>query len=169
MNLSSPSYNHFYESVLFSLTLILAFFLYAVIPRFDLGNQVFFNIPLLCTYLWSLRRSYLSSPFILLVVGVLQDLIYGAPMGVFAASYIIGFGFIGYRNLDITRVDLWSRWSRFLILSGVIYGMVWLLGCLSIGGIAPFLALVIEAVIIGFAFPIVLLIFPLPKVRSSTF
>lgn len=54
-----------------------------------LGYPIYPHIPLLVVYYWSVFRPAQANPFLLFALGLVQDVLTGAPLGLYAATLLI--------------------------------------------------------------------------------
>jgi rod shape-determining protein MreD len=153
----------------FVATLLLALLAYAVLGRAAAGGAVLINLPLIALFIWSLRRPWFVSPPVLLIIGLLQDLMIGAPLGVWALAHLAAFTLARDREADGAGGDVGPVSARFAVLAGVAFLVAWGAGSVAIGAVATFGALITEAVLTILLFPVFAWIFARRKERSAFF
>ena len=79
------------DLIFFIVTMVLALVLHALPSRLGGGPDLAPAFPLIALFIWSVRQPWFISPPVLLLVGVFQDLLAGAPMGVWALSFLVAF------------------------------------------------------------------------------
>lgn len=155
--------------VAFALTLVLALLTYAVLGRAGAGGPVLVNLPLITLFIWSLRRPWFVSPPVLLIVGLLQDLMIGAPLGVWALAYIAAFTVARDREADGAGGDVGPVSARFAALAAIAFFIAWAAGSAAIGAPAAFGALISEGLLTILLFPVFAWAFARRKERSAFF
>ncbi|MGJ3232261.1 MAG: hypothetical protein ACFE0P_10725 [Oceanicaulis sp.] len=153
--------------VAFTLTLLLALLAYAVIGRAGAGGPVLVNLPLIALFIWSVRRPWFVSPPVLLIAGLLQDLLIGTPLGVWAIAYLAAFTLARDRDADGTGADVGPLSARFAALAGIAFFVAWGAGSAAIGAPAAFGALISEGLLTILLFPVFAWIFARRKERSA--
>lgn len=148
-------------------TLALSLLLHAVPSRVGSGPDLLPSLPLIALYIWSVRRPWFVSPPVLLLVGLLQDLLSGGPMGVWALAYLIGFGFGRMRDADGAGADVGPISVRFAVLALIAFGVAWAAGSVSIGAPVGLPALITEAALTILLFPAFAWAFARRKDRST--
>lgn len=151
----------------FLLTLFLALIAYAVLGRAGGGSLVIVNFPLIVLFVWSLRRPYFVSPPVLLIVGLLQDLLIGAPLGVWALAYLVAFTAARDRDADGSGGDVGAVSARFAALAALAFAGAWAVGSAAIGAPAAIGALIGEGLLTILLFPAFAWAFARRKERSA--
>jgi len=151
----------------FGLTLFLALLAYAVLGRAAGAGLVVINFPLVVLFLWSVRRPWFVSPPILLLVGLVQDLLTGAPMGVWALAYLAAFMVARNREADGGGGDVGPVSARFAVLGALAYAAAWAAGSTAIGAPAAFGALIGEGLLTILLFPVFAWAFARRRERSA--
>jgi len=151
----------------FVLTLFLALILNALPSRFGGGVDFAPALPLIALFIWSVRRPWFVSPPVLLLVGILQDLLAGSPMGIWAFAYLVSFTALRIRDEDSTGGDVGPLSLRFALLALVAFGVTWAVGSITIGAPVGFGALIAEGLITIVLFPLFAWAFARRKERST--
>lgn len=132
-------------------SLAAAVFFQGLIDGASAGGAV--NIVLIALFIWSIRRPGLVSPLLLLLVGVLQGLVTGAPMGVWAIAYLIAFAIARDREAE-GGGEILTLSVRFALLTVIAHGAAWLAGSAALGALAGVWALILDAGLTIVIFPV---------------
>jgi len=154
------------DLVLFVVTMLVALVLHALPSRLGGGPDLAPAFPLIALFIWSVRQPWFISPPVLLLVGVFQDLLAGAPMGVWALSFLVAFSVLRLRETDGAG-EVGPLALRFALTAGAAFGVAWGAGSFAIGApVAPG-PLITEAVLTILLFPIFAWAFARRKERST--
>ncbi|MCH8490170.1 MAG: rod shape-determining protein MreD [Oceanicaulis sp.] len=126
------------------------------------------SLPLIVLYIWAVRRPWFVSPPVILFVGLLQDLISGGVMGVWALAYVAAFAIARPRS-DEGAADLGPLTIRFVVLALLAFGFAWGVGSAAIGVPAGAAPLITEAIMTIVVFPVLGWLFARRKERSAMF
>jgi len=135
-------------------TLALGLFLHAAPTRIPQGPDLLPLLPLIVLYIWSVRRPSFVSPAVIFFVGLLQDLLSGGPMGVWAFSYLVAFGLARHRDADGAGLDPIPASARFAALAAIAFACAWVTGSAALGRVAGGGALLVEGVFTILIFPV---------------
>ncbi len=135
-------------------TLTLALFLHAAPTRLPQGPDLLPLLPLMTLYIWSCRRPDFVSPAVIFLVGLLQDLLIGGPMGVWAFSYLVAFGVARHRDVDAQGLDPGPATVRFAALAAIAFLVAWLTASAALGALVGGGPLLAEAVFTILVFPV---------------
>lgn len=154
------------DLVLFVVSLLLALVLHALPSRLGSGPDLAPALPLIALFIWSVRRPWFISPPVLLLAGVVQDLLAGAPMGVWALSFLVAFSVLRLREADGSG-EVGPLSLRFALTAAAAFGVAWGAGSFAIGApVAPG-PLITEAILTILLFPIFAWAFARRKERST--
>jgi len=151
----------------FAVTLFLALLAYAVLGRAGVTGPILINLPLITLFIWSLRRPWFISPPVLLMAGLLQDLLTGAPLGVWALAYIAAFSIVRDREADGAGGDVGPVSARFAALAAIAFAGAWAAGSAAIGAPAALGALISEGLLTILLFPVFAWVFARRRERSA--
>ena len=111
--------------------------------------------PLIAIFLWSGLRPHFMPPIVVFSIGLVQDLLTGAPMGVWALSYLVAMAVFRFRGEDGMPRDLPPILLRFggtlLLAHAIAYGA----GSWALGQFADIRPLIIEATATILMFPLI--------------
>ncbi|KAA5804630.1 rod shape-determining protein MreD [Alkalicaulis satelles] len=124
--------------------------------------------PLIVLFIWSVRRPWFVSPPVILLVGLLQDLISGGVLGVWALAYLAAFALARPRSEE-GSADFGPLVVRFAILCAIAYALSWGAGSAAIGAWAGVAPLITEAIMTILVFPVLGWLFARRKDRSAMF
>ena len=154
------------DLVLFVVTMLAALVLHALPSRLGSGPDLSPAFPLIALFIWSVRRPWFISPPVLLLVGVVQDLLAGAPMGIWALSFLVAFSVLRLREADGAG-EVGPLALRFALTAAAAFAVAWGAGSFAIGApVAPG-PLITEAVLTILLFPIFAWLFARRKERST--
>lgn len=87
-------------------------------------------------FAWAVIRPSVIAPFLVLLMGLFLDLLWGAPQGLWGFSLLVGFGLIlGARNV-MTGQGFVVLWSWFALMTLVVFTAAYLLTMLD-SGVSP--------------------------------
>lgn len=154
------------DLIFFIVTMLLALVLHALPSRLGSGPDLAPAFPLIALFIWSVRQPWFISPPVLLLVGVFQDLLAGAPMGVWALSFLVAFSALRIRETDGAG-EVGPLALRFALTAAAAFGVAWGAGSFAIGApVAPG-PLITEAILTILLFPIFAWLFARRKERST--
>lgn len=153
---SRPPYGLMVWAVL-SLMLSLAF--YAAPLRIAGGPDLMPMLPLITLFIWSTVRPRFIPPIVIFIVGILQDVLSGGVMGVWALAYLTAMTITRNRDEDGPTREIGPVWIRFLVTLVIAVPIAWAAGSFAIGQMAPVRPLLIESVASGLMFPLIALLF----------
>jgi rod shape-determining protein MreD len=130
------------------------------------GVNIMPTWPLIAIFLWSGLRPYFMPPFVVFAIGLTQDLLTGAPMGVWALSYLVSIAVFRFRGEDGMPRDLPPILLRFGGTLVLAHTIAYIAGSWSLGQLADFRPLIIEATATILMFPL-LAFLALRRRRSS--
>lgn len=135
-------------------TVLLALIVQAAPTKLVDGVNIMPTWPLMAVFLWSGLRPHFMPPIAVFAIGLTQDLLTGAPMGVWALSYLISIAVFRFRGEDGMPRDLPPIFARFagaLLLSHTI---AYVAGSLALGQMADMRPLIVEATATILMFPL---------------
>jgi len=141
-------------AIAMTVTLAVALFLHAAPTRIPDGPDLLPLLPLITLFIWSVRRPNFVSPAVIFLVGLVQDLLSGGPMGVWAFAYLVAFGLARHRDLDSTGLDPGPASLRFAALAAIAFVTAWATGSAALGRLAGGGTLLVEGVFTIFIFPV---------------
>lgn len=141
-----------------AVTLLLALLLYATPARLTRTTDLMPLLPLITLFIWSTIRPYFIPPVVIFAVGILQDLLTGGAMGVWAFAYLVALTSMRVRKEDATTRDMGPLWFRFVATTAIAVGVAWIVGSLANGSPAPIQPMAIEAAASVLMFPLIALV-----------
>jgi rod shape-determining protein MreD len=136
------------------LTVLLALVVQAAPTQLVEGVNIMPTWPLMAVFLWSGLRPGFMPPIAVFAIGLTQDLLTGAPMGVWALSYLVAMAAFRFRGEDGMPRDLPPIIARFagtLLLSHTI---AFVAGSATLPELADIRPLIIEATATMLMFPL---------------
>lgn len=88
------------------LSVVAALLFQAAPTRLIEGITIMPTWPLMVIFLWSGLRPYFMPPIAVFAIGMTQDLLTGAPMGIWALSYLVSISVFRFRGEDGMPRDL---------------------------------------------------------------
>ncbi len=152
----------------FMVSLLLALALYTAPSSVGGLPDLTPSLPLIALFIWAVRRPWFVSPPVILLVGLLQDLISGGVMGVWALAYLAAFAIARPRS-DEGAADLVPLTIRFVVLSLLAFGFAWGAGSAAIGVPAGAAPLITETIMTILVFPVLGWLFARRKERAAMF
>ncbi|MCC5996899.1 MAG: rod shape-determining protein MreD [Oceanicaulis sp.] len=152
----------------FVLTLALSLVLYSAPSSVRGLPDLTPSWPLIVLFIWSVRRPWFVSPPVILIAGLLQDLISGGVMGVWALAYVTAFAIARPRSEE-GAADIGPLIVRFAVLSVIVFCFAWGAGSAAIGALAGAAPLITEAIMTILVFPVLGWLFARRKGRSAMF
>jgi rod shape-determining protein MreD len=151
------------------LSLILALAFYAAPLRIASGPDLMPMLPLMTLYIWSTVRPRFIPPIVIFVIGILNDVLTGGVLGVWALAYLIALTIARSRDEDGPTREFGPVWIRFLVILAIAIPVAWSAGSLAIGQPAPVRPLLIEGVASALMFPLLAFLFIRRRNLRGTF
>lgn len=148
------------------LSVLAALLFHAAPTRLIEGISIMPTWPLMVIFLWSGLRPYFMPPIAIFVIGLIQDLLTGAPMGVWALSYLVSIAVFRFRGEEGMPRDLPPIVLRFAGTLLLAHTIAFLAGSVIPGNPANLQPLIIEAAASILMFP--LLAFLVVRNRRSS-
>lgn len=139
------------------ISMILSLAFYSAPLRIAGGPDLMPMLPLMAIFIWSTVRPRFIPPIVIFVVGILQDVLTGGVLGVWALAYLVAMIVTRSRDEDGPNREIGPVWIRFLATLVIAIIVAWSAGSLAIGQMAPVRPLLIEAVASGLMFPLIAL------------
>lgn len=141
-----------------AVTLLLALLVYATPARLTRSTDLMPLLPLITLFIWSTIRPYFIPPIVIFIVGLLQDLLTGGPMGIWVFAYLLSLTIMRVRKEDATTRDMGPLWFRFVATIAIAVVFAWIAGSLANSSPAPIQPMAIEAAASILMFPLIALI-----------
>lgn len=122
---------------------------------FDLGGfkASFMFLPLTVLFYWPRRSAYASSLWTAGLIGLMQDLMSGGPLGLWTLTFVILFILID-PTVRRVRYGFLSQWILFGCLIGAGVISVFILGAITLGQWPSVGALMLNALVGVMTFPL---------------
>ncbi|WP_300541318.1 rod shape-determining protein MreD [Maricaulis sp.] len=137
------------------LTVLAALIVQAAPTRLIDGITVMPTWPLMAIFLWSGLRPQFMPPVAVFAIGLAQDLLTGAPMGVWALSYLIAIAVFRFRGEDGMPRDLPPVFARFAATLLLAHAIAFAAGSFALEQMADLQPLIIEIVATILMFPLI--------------
>jgi rod shape-determining protein MreD len=109
---------------------------------------------LMAAYHWTIYRPDLLPPLVLFAIGIGEDLLVGAPVGVGALELLLTYtAVIGYRRYFVNRTFPFV-WSGFTLLTVCAMFVLWAVHCLLDATLLDFRNTIFRAVLTVAIFPV---------------
>lgn len=151
------------------LSLILALSFYAAPLRIANGPDLMPMLPLMTLFIWSTVRPRFIPPIVIFVIGILNDVLTGGVLGVWALAYLVSLTIARSRDEDGPTREFGPVWIRFLVVLAIAIPVAWSAGSLAIGQPAPVRPLLIEGVASALMFPLLAFVFIRRRNLRGTF
>ncbi|MEA1942650.1 MAG: rod shape-determining protein MreD [Pseudomonadota bacterium] len=135
-------------------TVLLALVMQAAPTRLIDGISVMPTWPLMAIFLWSGLRPHFMPPIVVFAIGLTQDLLTGAPMGVWALSYLVAIAVCRFRGEDGMPRDLPPVLLRFGATLLLAHGIAFAAGSFALEQMADLQLLIIELAATMLMFPL---------------
>ncbi|TGY88277.1 rod shape-determining protein MreD [Marinicauda algicola] len=152
--------------VAMTLTLLASLLIHAAPTRLPTGADILPLLPLITLFIWAVRRPRYVSPLLIFAVGLLQDLLIGGPMGVWALSYLVAFAIARPREEE-GGGELGPMSLRFAVLTLIALTLAWGAGSVALGQPAATADLVTEGILTIILFPGFAFLFARKKERTT--
>jgi len=141
------------------LGLILSLAFYAAPLRIANGPDLMPMLPLMTLFIWSTVRPRFIPPIVIFIIGILNDVLTGGVLGVWALAYLMSLTIARSRDEDGPTREFGPVWIRFLVVLAIAIPVAWAAGSLAIGQLAPVRPLLIEGMASALMFPLLALLF----------
>lgn len=147
-------------------TLLASLLIHAAPTRLPTGADILPLFPLITLYIWAVRRPRYVSPWLIFAVGLVQDLLIGGPMGVWALAYLVAFAIARPRDEE-GGGEFGPISIRFAVLALIALGVAWAAGSVALGQPAATADLVTEGIMTIILFPGFAFLFARKKERTT--
>lgn len=147
-------------------TLVASLLIHAAPTRLPNGADMLPLIPLITLYIWAVRRPRYVSPWLLFIAGLLQDLLIGGPMGVWALAYLVAFAIARPREEE-GGGEIGPMSIRFAVLTLIALVIAWAAGSVALGQPAATADVVTEGILTIILFPGFAFLFARKKERTT--
>ncbi|MBO6825835.1 MAG: rod shape-determining protein MreD [Sneathiella sp.] len=128
------------------------------LPGFDMVTPSLLSISV---FYWSLHRPYLMPPVVVFVLGVIQDIISGAPFGlssfIMLIIYVIA---VSQRQVFVGKAFIQMWWGFMLVAIGMSI-LTWVVMCFYSLSFIPFIPVMVQSGLTILFFPLLSWIFAL--------
>ena len=140
-------------SIPFWLTFLLA--LMTVVPlRIDGFAIVTPSLVSIAVFYWSLHRPYLMPAPIVFLLGIISDILTGAPMGLSSLMLLIIHAIaVSQRHIFVGKAFVMSWWGYFLVATGIAL-LSWVIACLYSLTLIPILPVLMQLALTLLVFPL---------------
>lgn len=138
-----------------AISVILSLIAYASPSHLTQGPDLMPLLPLIAIFIWSSLRPRFMPPFIIFFIGIMQDLLTGGPMGIWALAYLTAMMIMRVRKEEGAPRELGPLWFRFVAVTAIATLVAWATGSLAIGGPAAVRPMLVEAAASILMFPLI--------------
>ena len=83
--------------------------------------------PLMAVYYWAVYRADLLPAYAVFIIGLLQDIFSGAPVGVNTIVFLMVYGVVNWQHRFLFGKSFGIIWLGFAIVSSGAFAMTWML------------------------------------------
>jgi rod shape-determining protein MreD len=141
------------------ISILLSLIFYSAPLRIANGPDLMPMLPLITLFIWSTVRPRFIPPIVIFIVGLLNDVLTGGVLGIWALAYLTALTIARSRDEDGPTREFGPVWIRFIVVLAIAMPVAWGAGSLAIGQLAPVRPLLIESVASGLMFPLLALLF----------
>ena len=152
-----------------AVSVVLSLIIYASPGRLAQGPDLMPLLPLMAVFIWSTLRPRFMPPFVIFLIGIMQDLLTGGPMGIWALAFLAAIMIMRVRKEDVAVKELGPLWFRFVAVAVIATLVAWSAGSLAIAGPAAIRPMLVEAAASILMFPLIALIFVRKRSARSSF
>ncbi|MBL4595158.1 MAG: rod shape-determining protein MreD [Robiginitomaculum sp.] len=110
--------------------------------------------PLMAIFFWAMARPQLMPPIIVFAIGLLQDLMTGGPLGLWAFSYLSAYMVMTLKSEMFAAHGDASLWVGFALMVGCTMVAAGLAGWLVFGSQVDWLYLIVQSFITVLVYPL---------------
>lgn len=76
--------------------------------------------PMICVFSWAVIRPSILSPIVILIIGLILDLLWGTPFGLWSLSMLIGYGLTLAMRAMMTGQSRMMMWAWYAGVTAVV-------------------------------------------------
>ena len=126
------------------------------IPSF---SRVVPLMPLIAVYHWTVYRSELLPAYAVFIIGLLQDIFSGAPIGVYTTVFLMVYGMIVWQHRFLFGKSFSIIWLGFSIVAAGAFLLTWALICLWSFSVLDLQAVFFQYLLTVAIFPVIAWVF----------
>ena len=111
--------------------------LLALIGSMPLGAfhtfEIFPMLNIIVIFYWTVYRPDLVPPAVLFLIGLIDDVVMGTPLGLMASIFVLLYGVTLSQRQFFIGKPFYITWLGFSIISAVCIGLIWVLVALFAG------------------------------------
>ncbi|MDA0368258.1 MAG: rod shape-determining protein MreD [Proteobacteria bacterium] len=135
--------------------LALLFVLLTLAPyNFPGSAQLMPPLALMAVFHWGVYRPDLLPAPLAFVLGLLQDILSGGPLGMWAAMFFLVLVVMTYQRRFFLGKKFVVEWLGFALVTPVVFFAIWLIGSFYVGAFVDPGALVVQAVVTAAFYPV---------------
>lgn len=110
---------------------------------------------LVAVFLWAVYRPDLLPPAVVFAMGLLQDLLWGGPLGLWAFVFLASYLLSETQRLVLIGQGFGFMWAGFGMVAGVAGILSWLAASAYYGQFVPLVPVLVQAVLSLAVFPLI--------------
>ncbi len=115
----------------FALTLLLV--MGSIVPlRVPDFSPIMPSLGLISIYFWVIYRPDLMPGWAVFLLGLIQDLLGGGPLGIYALVFLLTVAAVGAQRRFLATGSFTLVWALFLPVAAAAFVLIWLLYCLNL-------------------------------------
>jgi len=118
-------------------------------------NSVMPSLTLCVVYFWAVHRPELFGLFSAFVIGLIQDLLSGVPLGLMTLTLLLTQSGVASQSLFFRDKPFIVHWWGFAIVAAYAAILTWIVAAIVLGLVAPFSQVLISAILTILIFPLV--------------
>ena len=131
-----------------------------VLPYGSFGGITLAPIfPRAAIYFFVLTRPDQITPFVILLVGVLHDLLSGSPLGLWALVYLSAYGLTAALRIVFVGQTASGAWPGFILVAVSAGVAIWILASLFFGTVVAVVPVVVQMMFTAALYPVLAWVF----------
>ena len=136
---------------------VVTMLLLALISSMPLGSfhtfEIFPMLNIIVIFYWTVYRPDLVPPFVLFLIGLIDDVVMGTPLGLMASVFVLLYGVTLTQRQFFIEKSFYVTWLGFSIISAVCICLIWVLVALFAGRLGIVITPFIKYTITLLSFP----------------
>jgi rod shape-determining protein MreD len=109
--------------------------------------------PMICIFSWAVIRPSILSPIVILLIGLVLDLLWGTPFGLWGLSMLVGYGLTLSMRAMMTGQSRMMMWAWYIGVTGVVLVAGFLFMMLHGGATPNLVGLIWQLLATGLLYP----------------
>ena len=136
---------------------VVTMLLLALIGSMPLGSfdtfEIFPMLNIIVIFYWTVYRPDLVPPFVLFLIGLIDDVVMGTPLGLMASVFVVLYGVTLTQRQFFIGKSFYVTWLGFSIISAFCICLIWVLVALFAGRLGIVITPFIKYTITLLSFP----------------